>query len=184
MLQDLNMRPWTFLRHARNLAELHVKINGLSIEDLPSYKDGLGHSIRRAPHLSDALRHKALALLDALPDGRTVCHGDYHPGNVILTKQGPVAVDWMTVKAGSQWADVSRTCLLLNIGARSAGRQVKPAVRILISMFHRAYLGRYMTLNPDSQKELDRWRAVTAAARLNENITPERDALIKMVEEG
>jgi Ser/Thr protein kinase RdoA (MazF antagonist) len=184
MLQELNMRPWTCLQHAQRLAELQVKINALSIEDLPSYKDGLGHSIRRVPYLSDALRHKALALLDALPDGGNVCHGDYHPGNVILTIQGPVAIDWMTAKAGSQWADVSRTCLLLSIGAKSAGRQVRPAVRILIRLFHRVYLGRYMTLSPDSRKELERWGPVTAAARLNENITPEQDALIKMVEAG
>src|SRR6266508_6918087 len=31
MLQDLNARPWTFLKHARALAKLHVKINQLSI---------------------------------------------------------------------------------------------------------------------------------------------------------
>jgi hypothetical protein len=93
MLQDLNARPWTVWRHAHALAELHVKINGLSIEGLPSYKDGLGYSILHTPHLSDDLRNKALALLDTLPDGSSVCHGDYHPGNVIITRQGPVAMD-------------------------------------------------------------------------------------------
>jgi Ser/Thr protein kinase RdoA (MazF antagonist) len=184
MLQDLNARPWTFLEHARALAELHVKINQLSIEGLPSYKDGLGYSIRRTPHLSTDLRDKALRLLEDLPDGRNVCHGDYHPGNVILTERGLVAIDWMTAKAGSRWADVSRTNLLLSIGVKGVGRQVRLAVKILVGLFHRRYLARYTELSPNSQEELDRWMPVTAAARLDEEIAPEREALIQMVKEG
>jgi tRNA A-37 threonylcarbamoyl transferase component Bud32 len=184
MLQDLNARPWTFLKHARALAELHVKINQLSIEGLPSYKDGLRYSIRHTSHLSDDLRDKALRMLDALPDGRNVCHGDYHPGNVIITKQGLVAIDWMTAKAGSRWADVSRTKLLLSIGVKGVGRQVKLVVKILVGLFHRRYLTHYIALSPDSHEDMDRWMPITAAARLNEDIVPEREALIQMVKEG
>jgi len=184
MLQDLNVRPWTFLKYSYALAGLHVKINQLSIEGLPSYEDGLGYNIRHAPHLGDDLRVKALTLLKSLPDGGNVCHGDYHPGNVIITKRGLVAIDWMTAKAGSRWADVSRTSLLLSIGARSAGRQINTIVRMVVGLFHRAYLDRYMALSPDSREELNRWMPVTAAARLNEEITPEREALIGMVHAG
>lgn len=184
MLQDLNARPWTFLKHARALAELHAKINQLSIEGLPKYKDGLEHSIRHTTHLSGDLRDMALAWLETLPDARNVCHGDYHPGNVIITEHGPVAIDWMTAKAGSQWADVSRTSLLLSIGAKSAGRQINPIVRTVVGLYHRAYLSRYMTLSPASNDELYRWMPVTAAARLNEDIAPEREALIKLVKDG
>jgi hypothetical protein len=38
MLQDMNSHPWKFLKHARKLAELQVKINQLSISGLWSYK--------------------------------------------------------------------------------------------------------------------------------------------------
>ena len=184
MLQTLNARPWTFLKHARTLADLHVQINQLSIKDLASYKDGLGYGIRHTPYLSDALRRKALALLDALPDGGSVCHGDFHPGNVILTEHGPVAIDWMTAKSGSRWADVSRTSLLLNVGVKGVARQVNPIVKLLVGLFYRAYLVRYLKLSPDSQAELKRWMPVTAAARLNEDIAPEREALIAMMNDG
>jgi Ser/Thr protein kinase RdoA (MazF antagonist) len=184
MLQDLNARPWTFLKHAHALAELHVKINQLSIEGLPSYKDGLGYSIRHTSHLSDDLRAKALQLLDALPDGSNVCHGDFHPGNVILKEGGLVAIDWMTAKAGSPWADVSRTNLLLSIGVKGVGRQVRFLVKMLVGLFHQRYLARYMALKPDPQGELDRWSPIMAAARLDEDIAPEREALIEMVREG
>ena len=184
MLQDLNSRPWMLLKHARSLAELQVKINQQSITGLPSYKDRLRHDIDNTPHLNDGLRNKALLMLEALPDGKSVCHGDYHPGNVIITKNGSVVIDWMTASAGNPWADVTRTSLLLSIGAKAAGKQVRPIIRRIVSLYHRTYLNRYRALNPDTENELNRWMTVIAAARLNEDIVPERGALIKMVEEG
>jgi len=184
MLQDMNAHPWIILQHARFLAELHVKIHQQSITGLPSYKEGLRYAIGKTPHLTDDLRIKALALLNALPDGQQLCHGDYHPGNVILTMGGPIIIDWMTASAGSPWVDVARTSLILSVGPKGAGKLVNPIIRIAIRLYHRAYLSRYHALVPDTKNELGRWMPVIAAARLNENIGPERDALIKMVKEG
>jgi uncharacterized protein (TIGR02172 family) len=182
MLQDMNAHPWMLLKYARSLAELHVKINQQSITGLPSYKDRLNHDIRSTSHLSEDLRNKALAILDFLPNGQNVCHGDYHPGNVIITKDVPIVIDWMTASVGSPWADVARTSLLLSIGAKAAGKQVRPIIRTAIKLYHRTYMNRYRALNPDTENELNRWMPVIAAARLNEDILPERGALIKMVE--
>ena len=184
MLQDMNARPWMIFKHARSLAELHVKINKQSINGLPSYKDRLRYDIRKAQHLPEGLRDKTLAMLDPLPDGQRICHGDYHPGNVILTKNGPIVIDWMTACMGSPWTDVARTSLLLSIGAKGAGKQVRPILRTMIQLYHRTYLNHYRTLIPDTENELDRWLAVIAAARLNEDIAPEREALIKIVQES
>ena len=90
----------------------------------------------------------------------------------------------MAASLGSPWTDVARTNLLLSIGAKRAGRQVNAIIRSVISLYHRTYLKRYFALRSDKENESDRWTPVIAAARLNEDITPERDALIKMVEEG
>jgi uncharacterized protein (TIGR02172 family) len=184
MLQDMNARPWTILKHARSLAELQVKINKQSITGLPRYKEGLRYAIGKTPYLTEDLRSKTLALLDTLPDGQQLCHGDYHPGNVILTKDGPIVIDWMTASAGSPWMDVARTSLLLSIGPRGAGKLVNPVVGIAIKLYHRAYLSRYHALAPDPKNESNRWAPVIAAARLNEDIVPEREALLKVIKEG
>ena len=184
MLQDMNARLWMLLKHARSLAELQVQINQKSIAGLPSYKDRLRDDINNTPHLSPELREKVLEALASLPDGKNVCHGDYHPGNVILTKNGPVAIDWMAASFGSPWTDVARTNLLLTIGAKRAGRQVNAIIRSVISLYHRTYLKRYITLRPDKENESARWTPVIAAARLNEDISAEKTALIKMVEEA
>jgi uncharacterized protein (TIGR02172 family) len=185
MLQDMNTRPWMLLRHARSLAELHVQIHKQSITGLQSYKDRLVYDIRNSLHLREELRNKVLTRLERLPNGESLCHGDYHPGNIFLTKKnGPVVIDWMTACAGSPWVDVARASLILQIGARAAGRQVHPIIRTVIKLYHRTYLNRYRALKPDSSDELSRWIPLVAAARLNEDIRPEREALLKMVEEA
>jgi tRNA A-37 threonylcarbamoyl transferase component Bud32 len=35
-----------------------------------------------------------LTLIDRLPAGGGLCHGDLHPGNVIMTAEGPRLIDW------------------------------------------------------------------------------------------
>src|SRR6266542_3029202 len=130
------------LKHARSLAELQVKINQQSIIGLPSYKDRLSHDIRNTPHLDEELRNQVLASLNNLPDGNNVCQGDYHPGNLIITKNGPIVIDWMAACTGSPWADVARTSLILSIGAKRAGKQVRPIIRVMINLYHRTYLNR------------------------------------------
>lgn len=184
MLEDMNARPWTLLKHARSLAELQLKIHQQSIAGLPLYKDRLEYDIRSATHLPDELRTKALVLLKSLPDGKSVCHGDYHPGNVLITPRGPIVIDWMTASTGSRWTDAARTSLILSIGAKAAGKQVRPIIQLVVGLYHRTYLNHYLKISPDAESELDRWMPVIAAARLSENIIPEREALIKLVEQA
>ena len=184
MLQDMNARPWMLWKHARSLAELQITIHQKSISGLPTYKDRLRYGIEKSSQLNDELRKKVLVLLKTLPDGQNVCHGDYHPGNVFLTKNGPVVIDWMTACSGTPWADVARTSLILSIGAKAAGKQVRPIIRMAIRLYHRSYLHRYLALTSSEENEFNRWAPVIAAARLNEEIRPEREALIKMVKEG
>jgi Ser/Thr protein kinase RdoA (MazF antagonist) len=184
MLQDMNARPWRLIEHARSLADLQVQINQKTIRGLPSYKDRLRYDIGKTSQLSLDLREKAFAALDILPVGENVCHGDFHPGNVILTDTGPVVIDWMTVCSGSPWTDVARTSLVLSIGPKGAEKMVSPIIRMAITLYRWVYLHHYHALAPDTKKETKHWIPVVAAARLNENISPERDALIKMVKEG
>lgn len=181
MLDDIRQRPWLLLRHARSLADLQAQFRRLTVPGLHAYRASLRHSIGRAPHLPEAQRTQALDLLETLPEGQSLCHGDFHPGNVLISARGPVVIDWMTASLGSPWADVARTSMILTIGVKAAGDMVSPAIRLLSGLFHRGYLNRYRGLVPDGQAELARWLPVIAAARLDEQIEPERAALLQIV---
>jgi Ser/Thr protein kinase RdoA (MazF antagonist) len=61
-----------------------------------SVRDWMDHSMRgagdRIPrHIADGI----LTLIDRLPPGGGLCHCDLHPGNVIMTADGPKLVDWI-----------------------------------------------------------------------------------------
>jgi uncharacterized protein (TIGR02172 family) len=184
MVQDMKARPWMFLEHARSLAELQFKIHEKSMIGLPTYKDRLRYDIEETSHLTKDLRKKARELLDQLPDRPNICHGDYHPENVLITKKGPVVIDWMTACSGSPWADVARTNLILTIGVKAAGKQIPLLLRMMVRLYHRNYLRKYRSFRADIENEMHRWTPVIAAARLNEDILPEREALLKIVRES
>src|SRR5512133_3000895 len=183
MLQDLNAHPWTILRHARALADLQMQYQQICVPGLIPYRASLRYSITNAPHLPGDERAGVLKLLDALPAGEGLCHGDFHPGNIIISPRGPIVIDWMTAVSGSPWADVARTSLLLTVGPKAAGKQLSPLIRLFVSLYHDAYLKRYKTLRVDEHNELQRWMPVIAAARLNEKIEPEREALLQLIKE-
>jgi len=184
MLQDMNSRQWTIFSHARALAKLQAKINQLSIAGLSSGKDGMAHAIRQAPHLNDDLRARVLKQLEALPSGDKVCHGDFHPGNIMLTDKDAIVIDWMTVSAGNPMADFALTTLLLTIGPKGAGKMLSPLVRLIISLFYQHYSKHYLQFIPDKSNEREKWMPIIAAARLNERIEPEREYLTRLVENG
>ncbi len=184
MLEEMSTRPWTLSKHARGLADLQVQVNQQSISGLPSYQDRLRHDINSTAHLPQDLRNKVLARLEALPDGQNLCHGDFHPGNILITKRGPIVIDWMTACAGSPWTDVARTHLLLTIGAKADKQQVNPLIKTVIGFYYRAYRRRHNTLFPDPTNQVDRWMPILAAARLNEDIAPERETLIEIVKKA
>jgi aminoglycoside phosphotransferase (APT) family kinase protein len=144
----------------------------------------VGDVIRQVPHLGDDLRASVLDLLPALPDGDNLCHGDFHPGNVMLTTKGAVVIDWMTACSGSPWMDFTRTSLLLSIGPKGAGNLLNPLVRLVIELFHSIYVRHYLELMPDHRNEQQKWIPIVAAARLNERIEPETQALVEVVRRG
>ena len=98
---------------AKNIAELHKQILRCNSSHLQDYKEMLLSFIVRAPENLKEKRKQALEILDKLPDGTTVCHGDFHPGNVLITNQGSVVIDFMNICSGTRCYDVARTVYLI-----------------------------------------------------------------------
>ncbi len=180
MLAELMRRPWRLFELARMLAELQARFHQVEAQGLPSFKAQLRETIAISVRVPDELRRKALLALDRLPDGSALCHGDFHPDNVLLTADGPVIIDWITGSAGNPWADIARTSVILRAVARSG--RVGLFLRAAGPLFHRAYLNHYGSLLPDRRALLARWLPIIATARLHENIAGEREWLLKLAQ--
>ncbi len=179
MLTLLQRRPWRVLRLARQLAETHLAVHRLPAPAaLPALREVLAERIAEAA-LSQRLMDFVSSVLDALPDGDRLCHGDYHPGNVLVTPTRASVVDWGAATRGVPEADHARSLLLLRWAAPLPGSSLLSRLVIasgrslLASAYARAY-----AQGPLPSRAAASWLVVHAAARLSEGIPAERDMLI------
>ena len=185
MLDLLTSRPWSVDRLARRFAELHVRMHASDGSGLPEHPATMRRSIDRAADvLGDARQGAVLARLDALGAGSSVCHGDMHPGNVIMAGSGPVVIDWLTASAGPPEADVARTLFLLtgSVVPDEYPRVQRTLIELLRRRFARSYLRRYRQLRPLDERQLASWRLPVLAARLSEWVEAEQALLLDAID--
>ncbi len=180
LLDTLRERPWSLWGAARLLADLHADLHRRTVAGLPPVKWRLAGKIHAAG-LPPPLRDAALARLDSLPDGDRVCHGDFHPDNVIIGPDGPVVIDWPDAAGGDPLADVARTSFLLEVSGLPPGRSGGGLIPAGRRLFHQIYLGRYFRVTGRDRRSFTCWRAVVAAARLAEQVPHERGPLLRRV---
>ena len=167
MLQALYKKPWLAATFARQLAELQAKAHKISMPEMPSQHEQLERKINQASQLTGDLRQAALSALEQLPQEDKLCHGDFHPNNIVLTPPGPVIIDWIDATRGLPLADVARSTLLFGGGPLPKG--VPWWVSFVRGWFYRVYIRSYTKLNPMDKRKLPTWVGVCAAARLAEN---------------
>jgi len=97
-------------------------------------------SIERALSVPDMIKESALKVLETLPDDDFLCHGDFHPDQIIMSKKGPIIIDWITATMGSPAADVAQSSLILRLGAPPAGRASEWLINMARSYAHLRYL--------------------------------------------
>ena len=169
---------------AKAMARAHAQMHEVvAPATLPSLKDNLRARIESAAPLPDELRGDVLRVLDELPDGDRLCHGDLHPGNMLGTLKAPAIIDWGDASRGEPLGDVVRTALLLRVGVPPPGspltlRMLAPVGGGVASM---RYVAHYRRARPIDTTLFARWRLVRAAARLNEGIVEENPRLLKIV---
>ena len=81
---------------------------------LKKLKDKMQAKISQtAPDLDATERYELHTRLDALPEHKCLCHGDFYPSNIVVTPEGEqYLLDWSHVTSGNMSADAARTFLL------------------------------------------------------------------------
>ncbi len=175
-------QPWRIFSFAYMTAKLHATMHSLQIQaNIPSQVDRLEYKIHHANALPSRLRESVLKSLAIFPSGDSLCHGDFHPMNILISANRPVIIDWTDSSYGNPLADLARSTILI-LGAASSTQIPKSRDRFLVRCFHVIYLNRYFQLRPGGEKEYRRWLPVVAAARLSENIPEVEQWLLKQAE--
>lgn len=184
LLDEVGANPLLFDRVARAMAEAHAAMHEVvAPAALPSLKDELRERIEAAEPLPPELRPSVLAVLDALPDGDRLCHGDLHPGNMLGSAAGSVVIDWGDASRGDPLGDVVRSAVLMRVGEPPPGspRLIRLLARGGGSLLSARYVAHYRKQRDVDMADFARWRAVRSAARLAEPIPEEHPRLLKIL---
>jgi aminoglycoside phosphotransferase (APT) family kinase protein len=172
--QQVVDRPGRSTELGRTLADVQLALFELVPPvTLPDQRDRLVSKIRWSAANVDASLGVALELLPARTGAPRLCHGDLHPSNVIVSKDGPVLVDWFDASRGDRVADVARSSLTLLGDGAATPSHLPGSDRRTLAVLTQAYLSRLqesLHIPPDL---LSLWQAINAAARLAEGVSRE-----------
>ncbi|WCT74567.1 aminoglycoside phosphotransferase family protein [Sphingomonas naphthae] len=139
-------RPPRDMRRQRDVTELQIVHSGCDMAT-------------RSAALARLTRLGASGGIDRL------CHGDFHPGNVIDTPAGLVVIDWGRASAGQPLADLARTELLIRFGAFPSGNALRRgAVALCRELAARWYVWCYARAAGISPAAVAPWRLPMAVA--------------------
>ena len=143
-------------------------------------KEKLEDDLNSVDVLSDEKKEIIRKYLLQLPEGKALCHFDFHPGNII---NKAVIVDWMTACQGDVCADVARTSIMLKYGeVANASWMIKKLISIFQHRLYKIYLKEYLMILKRKMEDIIRWGLPVAAARLRESIPEnEKQVLIQLI---
>jgi aminoglycoside phosphotransferase (APT) family kinase protein len=163
----------------RRLAEVQLALFELVPPvTLPRQHDRLMSKIRWSVANVDASLARAVELMPVPTPTPRLCHGDLHPSNVIVSKDGPVLVDWFDACRGDPVADVARSSLTLLPSGASTPSHLPGSDRSTLALLTQAYLARLRESLDIPVGLLSRWQAINAAARLAEGM--QREPLLEV----
>ncbi len=164
LLNELARKPWTVVQSARLLAQLHTQVHAVAASpNLETQREWARGGIPETNKLPRALQERILLLLNSMPDGNQLCHGDFHPGNIIVTHRGPIIIDWMTASRGVACGDVARASIILEAAQAPEGTPMRWLLEWVRKLFQKTYIKTYFQLQPVPKDSFAAWRAIMAA---------------------
>ncbi len=146
------------------LAQIHKRLLEQTLPEATSFKSILRECIQTTHYIKEQSKVKLLEILDSLPEGDQLCHGDFHFGNVIMDGNDYYVIDFMNICKGNKYFDIARTLYLIEMTVLPSDI---PDYELILSL--KQEVGDiYLNEMGVSREELSDYLTVIAAARLAE----------------
>ncbi|MCL2446672.1 MAG: aminoglycoside phosphotransferase family protein [Oscillospiraceae bacterium] len=161
----LDEDPKNAAQYIERLVDIQMDMHSYKADRLRHLSDKFHDKINQSG-LDSVVRYELHNRLQGLPKRNKLCHGDFTPGNVIITPDNRVVVvDWSHATQGSASADAARTYLRLVLAGQAELAET--------------YLQLFCQKNGTEQKYVNKWLAIVAASQMVKRVPAERELLLR-----
>jgi tRNA A-37 threonylcarbamoyl transferase component Bud32 len=166
--QLMQENPEKFDEYLNMFIDLQMTVHSKKAPLLNKLKDKMKRKIAQAD-LNATTRYDLHTRLEAMPKHDKVCHGDFNPSNIIISKDGiPFILDWSHATQGNASADAARTYLLFWLAGDINGAE--------------KYLNLFCEKSDTAKQYIQKWLPIVAASQSVKGNPKEREFLLSWVD--
>lgn len=148
--------------------DLQLEVHSKRVPLLNKLKDKMMRKISETD-FSATVRYELNIRLEGMPKHTKLCHGDFTPGNVIITPSGEAyIIDWAHATQGNASADVARTYLRFCLGGQKDLAE--------------KYLNLFCSKSDTAKQYVLKWLPIVAASQSVKRKPEEREFLSQWVD--
>ena len=168
LAEKMQAEPQRFGEYLEQFVDLQIEINGYTCTQLNRQFDKYTRMINSLDQINATTRYNLLERLDGLKKGTAVCHGDFNPGNIIVSPDGrKFIIDWAHATQGSPASDAAMTYLLFALQSKDQAD---------------AYLELYCERADMPMQIVRQWMSIVAASELARGRKVDEDFLMSWID--
>ncbi|WHY31561.1 aminoglycoside phosphotransferase family protein [Bacillus wiedmannii] len=161
LLNNLNKAEYYINICVNEQKKIHaIRVN---TDEIESMRERLERQIKSVHKLDKKQKKSILNKLHSIKFEPRLCHGDFHPFNLILSEKNVNIIDWVDACSGDIRADVFRTYLLYTQSYIELAEM---------------YLRIYCSNTELTRDEIFQWAPIMIAARFSEKVSPQNEVYL------
>jgi len=184
MLIQMKKKIYKLFAQVKKLASLQIESAGSAKGlNLISIKQRATHLISKAEMLDSEMKKFVIDIIEELPEGEDICHGDFHPGNIIISEDKYYIIDWFGVTAGRKLSDIAHTFILLKNTPKieNISKMEHFITKTIGNRIAGSYISNCNKIEPFEWSEFSKWMVVRAAERVFYGMPSEKANLIRFI---
>lgn len=181
----MSKNPNKISKVIRDFALVHQEINEIVLNNSEvqiSDVNDIKINIRKANCINESDKHTIIKYLDAT-DKKNVCHGDFHPENVLIDSSFNLwVIDWATVILCNKMFDIARTYYILRYGHSPEKKPIyiKTLEKIVCLNLSNTYR-KIRIKNKTDKRMFPCFIFIILILRVNDGISEETNTLKKLI---
>ncbi|MDR2375705.1 MAG: aminoglycoside phosphotransferase family protein [Treponema sp.] len=172
LLELMKQEPGRLDEFLDRFVDIQLEMHRYSATRLPVLIDKMHRKIRSSG-LDATTRYELHTRLDSMPRHTKLCHGDFTPSNIVITKNDEACIiDWSHASQGNASADAAQTWLIFTFYRDMFSTAPDIADR---------YLALFCKKSDTARQYVEKWISLVSASRLVMGKPEEREFLLRQV---